>query len=45
MELLGVFVSPFQDPFRAGDVTGRITWASARGARFSPGFNIAGFQP
>jgi len=23
----------------------RLTWASARGARFSPGYNIRGFQP
>jgi hypothetical protein len=23
----------------------RLTWACARGARFSPGYNITGFQP
>jgi len=32
-------------PFRAGGFWGLSTWASARQARFSPGYNIAGFQP
>src|SRR4030095_15254025 len=32
-------------PFRAQASLLPITWASARGARFSPGYNIAGLQP
>src|SRR4030095_15428527 len=32
-------------PYRAQASWLPITWASARGARFSPGYNIAGLQP
>src|SRR4030095_7981944 len=32
-------------PFRAQDSLLPIPWASARHARFSPGYNIAGLQP
>ena len=31
--------------YRAGDFKVPVTWASARRARFSPGYNIAGLQP
>ena len=36
---------PCKGPFRAQAFCLPITWASARGARFSPGYNIAGLQP
>jgi len=32
-------------PYRADDSLMQSTWASARRARSSPGYNIAGFQP
>jgi hypothetical protein len=32
-------------PFQGSGLLLPITWASARVARFSPGYNIAGLQP
>jgi hypothetical protein len=32
-------------PFQGSGLLVTITWASARGARFSPGYNISGLQP
>ena len=41
LPIIGLTVSPLQ----GSGVIASSTWASARGARFSPGYNIAGFQP
>ena len=41
-----VFNANFEVPWEGwGDFLGELTWASARGTRYNPGCNMAGFQP